>query len=629
MLHTLRAFAKTWIAKILLAVLVVSFGAFGINNVISDLGSNTVAHIGDQDITSQDFQRAYQAQINNVAQQIGKLPTSQEAMAMGIPSQVISRLASDAVINKFGANMGLGASDDHISKMLQQDPSFKNALGQFDQTAFAQALQQNGFTEAQYLGDQVKTARRQQVAVGLFGDAAIPDAALELANRYNGDTRTINYFVLNAINIPSIPDPTDADLTAYLKAHQTDYRTEETRTADVMVLSPDVLASGKKITDDAIATEYERTKATLVKVEKRAIKQAVLTNDQATAFQIGQAAGKSFDDMVKAAAVTVTDLGSLSKEGITDATLATAAFGLKQGDFVLIPGIQGKRAITVTNIEPGGQISLADAKADIAKSLALQQAKTEFGNDLDQIEDLRAGKQPLATIAQRYGLKVATVTLTASGDALSAVPDLAAADRARVAQTVFTAKPDALTPSIQISGSENVWFDLKTVVPARDQTLAEVHDAIAKAWTKEKTDAGMKTEADKIVADLKAGKTFDDIASSLNQFPILSQPLTRQGDKTAGEASTVLNTTVATAVFNGGANHYGYAVDGDGDYVIFQVTAITPATGAPADQIKTAVTNSVRDSLYGDFVSGLRQDDGLKLNQAALNQALALNPNGS
>ena len=169
MLHILRAFAKTWIAKILLAVLVVSFGAFGINNVISDLGSNTVAHIGDQDITSQDFQRAYQAQINNVAQQIGKLPTSQEAMAMGIPSQVISRLASDAVINKFGANMGLGASDDHISKMLQDDPSFKNTLGQFDQTAFAQALQQNGYTEAQYLGDQMKTARRQQVAVGLFG----------------------------------------------------------------------------------------------------------------------------------------------------------------------------------------------------------------------------------------------------------------------------------------------------------------------------------------------------------------------------------------------------------------------------------------------------------------------------
>jgi peptidyl-prolyl cis-trans isomerase D len=627
MLELLRAFAKTWIAKGLLAILVVSFGAFGINNVIADLGTNTVARVGDQDITMTDFQRVYQQQVNAAAQQIGKMPTSKEAMAMGIPSQVISQLASDAAVNKFGETLGVGASDDHVSKMLQLDPSFKNALGQFDKAAFAQVLQQNGLTEAQFLGEQVKSSRRQQVAVGLFGDAAVPGAALELANRYQSDARTLNYFVLNATSIAATPDPTDADLAAYLKAHQTDYRTKETRTTDIMTLSPDALAAGLAPTDAQIAAEYDRTKASLVTVEKRDIQQVVLTDAQATAFQIGQAAGKSFDDLVKAAAVPVTDLGTLSKEGITDATLAKAAFGLKQGDFAIIPGIQGKRAITVTAITPGGQISLADAKADIAKSLALQQAKTEFGDDLDQIEDLRASGQPLGTIAQRYKLTVANVVLTADGAQLTAVPSLAAADRARVTQAVFAAKEKALAPSIQLGGDQNVWFDLKTIVPARDQTLTEVHDAVAKAWTQEKTDAAMKAAADKIVADLKAGKTFEDVAGGLNQFPVISQPITRAGDKTAGDSSSVLNATVAAAAFDGGAGHYGYALDGDGDYVIFQVAAITPASAALPEQAKTQVENSIKDSLYGDFIGGLRQDDGLRINQQALNQALALDPN--
>ena len=393
MLELLRAFAKTWIAKILLAVLVVSFGAFGINNVITSLGSSTVARIGDEDISAQDFQRGYQAQINAVAQQIGKMPTAEEAMSMGVPSEVISRLASNGAVDQLAVKMGIGASDAHIAKVIGADQNFQNTVGQFDKAVFTQALQQQGYTEAQYLGEQLKASRRQQVAVGLLGDAVIPDAAVELANRYQSDTRTLNYFVLNSTNIPAIPEPTDADLTAYLKDHQASYRTKEARTVDLMTLSPAVLAAAITVPDDKIAAEYEKTKADLVKVETRDIKQAVLTDAQAKAFADGKAAGKSFDDLVKATGVTVSDLGALAKNGISDSSLAAAAFGLNQGDFALIPGIQGQRAIQVAAITPGGQISLADAKADIAKRLAFQQATTEVGDDTDQIEDLRAGKQ--------------------------------------------------------------------------------------------------------------------------------------------------------------------------------------------------------------------------------------------
>jgi peptidyl-prolyl cis-trans isomerase D len=628
MLHLLRAFAKTWVAKILLAVLVVSFGAFGIENVITQLGTNTIARVGDTDISAQDFQRAYQAQVNAAGQQLGKVPTPQEAMALGIPSQVISRLASDAAVNHFGEKMGIGASDDHVGKMLREDPSFQNALGQFDKQQFAAVLQQNGFTESQFLAEQVKAARRQQVAVGLFGDAPVPQAALELANRYSGDTRTLNYFVLNTTSIPAIPEPTDAELAAYLKAHQAEYRTKETRTVDLMTLSPASLAAGKAPSEEAIAAEYEKTKANLTKPEKRDIKQAVLTDAQAKTFADGKAAGKSFDDLVKETGAPVSDLGTLTKDGIADGSLAKAAFDLKQGDFALIPGIQGQRAITVTAIVPAGQVSLEEARADIAKRLALEAATKEVGDDIDQIEDLRAGKQPLTAIAPRYNLQVFPLTLTADGDALSAVPDIAQADRAKVAQAIFAAKEGGITPTVQLAGNHNVWFDLKKIDPARDQTLAEVHDKLAAAWTAEKTDAALKAEAEKVVADLKAGKSFEDVAAGLNQFPILSQPITRQGDTSTGGAGSVLDAAVAQAAFNGGPGHFGYALDADGDYVVFQVQAITPASGTLSAQTKTAVENSIRDSLYGSFIGGLRQDQGLRINQAALSQVLNLDGSG-
>jgi peptidyl-prolyl cis-trans isomerase D len=624
MLNLLRDFSKTWVAKILLAVLVVSFGAFGVNNVVTQLGSSTIARVGDVDITSQDFQRAYQAQINAVGQQLGKVPSSAEAMAMNIPQQVISRLAADAVVNKFGETMGVGSSDDHLSQMLQDDPAFQNTVGKFDKSQFQQVLQQNGFSEGQYLAEQAKASRRIQVTQALFADAEVPNAALELANRFASDTRTLTYFVLNTTNIPAIPDPSDADLTAYLKAHQSSYRTRETRTVDVMTISPAILAATLTVPEDKIAAEYEKTKATLTKPEKRDIKQVVLTDAQAADFAAGKAAGKSLDELLKTAGLSLTDLGVLAKDAISDAGLANAAFGLKAGDFAIIPGIMGKRAIEAASIEPGGQISLDEARPEISKRLALEQATKEVGDDIDQVEDLRAGNQPLSVIAPRYKLMQVPVTLTADGAALSAVPGIPEAERARVAQAIFAAKTGSITPSVELSGSQTAWFDLKSIDPARDQTLAEVRDALAKAWTQEKTDAEMKTAADKIVADLKAGKKFEDVAAGLNQLPILSQPITRQGDTTAGGAGTVLDASVARAAFDGPVGHYGYAVNRDGDYVVFDVEAVNAASSDLPAQAKTNIENSLRNSLYGSFINGLMQDAGLKTNQQALNQALAL-----
>jgi peptidyl-prolyl cis-trans isomerase D len=615
MLYALRAFAKTWVAKILLAVLVVSFGAFGISNVITQLGSTTVARVGDTDITAQDFMRTYQDQINQAAQQLGKMPSASEAMAMGIPNQVISQLASSAALDKLAQSMGVGVSTDQLSQMLRGVAAFKGPTGEFDKQTFEQAIQSVGYTDASFLDEQTKEARGNQVTAAVFTDAPVPATALQLIDRYSADTRTLNYIVLNTTSIPAIPTPTDADLTAYIKAHQADYRTKETRTVDVMTISPSILASGIVVSDAQVAAQYNTEKAQLVKVETRDIKQAALTPAQVTAFEAGKKAGTSFDDLVKSTGVTVTDLGTLSKSAVTDAALADAAFGMKQGDFSIIPGISGQRVISVATINPGGEIPLADAKAQIVKTLADQQATNEVGDDTDAIEDLRAAGKPLSDIAPRYKLKVVPVTLTADGDALSAIPAITKDDLAAVTKAMFAAKAGSLTPSVPMSGSTTLWFDLKTVVPARDETLADVRDDVTKAWTDDKTNTAFKAEADKLVAALKAGKKFDDVATMVNQVPTLSEPITRQGDTTT-TSGNALDKGVAQAAFGGGAGHYGYAVDGDGDYVVFVVDSITPASAALPAQTSS-------------FVGGLVQDDGMRVNQAALDQALALNTPGN
>jgi peptidyl-prolyl cis-trans isomerase D len=429
----------------------------------------------------------------------------------------------------------------------------------------------------------------------------------------------VEYFTLNATSLPDIGTPTEDDHKKYLTDHQADFRTKETRTVDVLALTQDALATQPQYqpTEDEVKAEYDRTKDSLTKVEKRDIQQVPLTDPSKEAFF---KPGTSFLDDVKAAGLTATDFGLQAKTEVVDPAVAEAAFGLaKEGDFVIIPGIGGKRVIGVTKIEAGGVTSYDVAKPAIVAVLAMGKVKAGYADLQDQVEELRAAFKPLKEIADRFKLPVETVAATAGGPESSAVKGLADADRAKVATAIFAATQGKLAPTVALSANNNVYFDLTKVDPARDQTLDEVHDAVATAWTNAKTDEALKTEVADILKELDGGKSFQDVAAERSQFATLSQPITRDGDKT-----NVLNQQVASQIFSSGPDSHGSAIDGDGEYVVYHVTDVTPATGEGDANIKDFLVNSQRDALYAEFIGGLRDEAGIKINQQALSQILNL-----
>jgi len=624
MLDIFRSITKTWFGRILGVFLVIGLAGFGISNVLGTLGGNTIAQAAGTDISARDFQRAYQTQLNAFLQQNGRMPSNEEALAAGIPGVVLQQLGSQAAVNKFARDLGLGVSDAKLADMVRNDPNFSGTLGNFDQASFKAVLQNSGFTEKEYFDLQKDAARRQQLLAGLTGDSPTPAAALELITGYAGDKRTVDYFVLNSTSLPPVADPTEDDLAAYLKDHQTEFRTKETRAVDIMVLSPDTLAATKTVPEDQIAAEYDRTKDQRITQEKRSIKQVALTTPELEkAFTDGKAAGTPVSQIVTASGAAPTDLGLRAKAEVTDASLAEAAFALTTTDEVaIIDGIGGsKRAIFVSEIQPTHQVTLAEAHDEIARKLATDQARSEIADMLDQVEELRAAFKPLTEIAQRFNLKVESLSLTPGGPELSGDTDVPEDARANVAAAVFKAEQGSLTPAVSLGSNRNVWFDLKSIEPARDQTLAEVHDAVAAAWTAQKTSEALTTEVAVTLDKLRAGKAFADVAAELNQFPVLSQPLTRNGDGT-----TVINQAVAEAIFDGGPDHFGAALNGDGDQVVFHVVEVTPAPASDAAaNIKRFVENSMTDGLDSDFQRGLLASAGLKVNETALMNLLSLN----
>jgi peptidyl-prolyl cis-trans isomerase D len=622
MLDSLRVFAKSWPGKVMGACLLVGLAGFGINNVIADLGSNTVARVGNEDINSREFMRAYQSRLNQVAQQIGSLPTREQAEAFNIPNQVLLDLAQDAALNQLATSFGLGVSQKKLSELLREDPSFQNALGAFNADSFRQVLQASGLTEAEYFESQSDAARRQQLIQSLFGDTKLPATATSLINRYVADLRTIEYFTLGEINIETPAAPTEEELAAYLTEHQTEFRTVETRKVQMLRLSVADLAATKvgEITEDAIAAEYERTKATLSKPERRTIQQVVLNDEQVAAFEAGLAAGTPFATLVTDAGLTATDLGTLTQAEINDAGLATAAFGLADGAFVVIDGVAGKRAVHVSAIEAGGVPTLDEVRDQVANNLATAEARNDLADIQDQIEELRAAFKPLTDIAERYKLDLYEADVTASGAELTVIPDLATEDAPRVTQAIFKAEQGALTPGIPLAGNANLWFDLNAIEPARDQTLDEVREQLTATMTTERVNNAIIAAQAEAVKRLDNGEAIADVAASYNVFPQLSAPFTRFGSEDG-----TIDGALASAAFAGDASHHGSAVSQAGEFVVFQVTELTEPTAPLEASATDSLDNEARNGIGGDFVTAVREDARMTVNPQTLQQVLALN----
>lgn len=602
------------------ACLLVGLAGFGINNVITDLGSNTVARVGDEEIDSREFLRAYQNQLNQVAQQLGSVPTAQDAVNLGIPSMVLQNLAQDAALDQLASGFGLGVSQQKLSEMLRKDPSFQNALGAFSPDSFRQVLQMSGLTEAEYFEDQSDAARRQQLILSLFGDAKLPETASSLINRYVGDQRTIEHFTLGETNIETPPAPTEEELAAYLSEHQAEFRTVETRKVQMLRLSAAGLAATKTFPEDAIAAEYERTKATLSKPERRTIQQVVLNEEQVAAFEAGLAAGTPFETLVSEAGLTPTDLGTLGQADINDAGLARAAFGLAEGEFVVIDGVAGKRAVYVSAIEAGGVPSLDEVRDQVSEKLALAEARNELADIQDQIEELRAAFRPLTEIAERYNLDLYEADVTAGGNGLDVLPELAAEDASRVSQAIFKAEQGGLTAGIPLAGSGTLWFDLTAIEPARDQTLDEVRDTLVETITTERVNDAILAAQAEAVERLDKGEALADVATTYNVFPQISPPFSRFGSEDG-----TIDGAVASAAFAGDADHHGSAVSQSGEFVVFQVTDVTEAEGPLEASASATLENEARIGLYGDFVTAVRDDARMVINQQTLQQVLALN----
>ena len=98
-------------AWILVGLLLIGLLGFGITDVLVGRNNNTVAKVGVGTISSQEFARAFQQDLNFYRQQFQKEISIEEAKSLGIPQLTLGKLVNSKILEDRLIKIGLSRGD--------------------------------------------------------------------------------------------------------------------------------------------------------------------------------------------------------------------------------------------------------------------------------------------------------------------------------------------------------------------------------------------------------------------------------------------------------------------------------------------------------------------------------------
>jgi peptidyl-prolyl cis-trans isomerase D len=634
MLRGIRTASTNWLGRIVMGVVLgliaISFAVWGIGDIFRGFGRSSLARIGGTEISIENFRQLYSERLQQLGRQVGRPITLDQARQMGLDQQVVGQIIGEAALDERVKALRLSITDAEMARRIVTNPDLLGPTGQFDRQRFEMMLRNMQTTERRFMDEQRRLILRRQLAGTVLTGTQLPKAAMEAAERYRNEQRSIEYLLLERAQAGEIPDPTPEQLVKYFEERKALFRAPEYRKIVVLPLLPGEQAMWTTISDDDVKKGYEARRDRYLTPERRTLQQIVFNDPkeaQAAADRIAK--GESFLDIAKERKLTEKelDLGTLARAAIIDQAIAAAAFALKENEVSApVKGRFGTVLVRVVKIEPERVRPFDEVREELRKELANERARAEILPLYDKIEDERSLGRPLAEAAANLKLAVRTVEVNRQGQSPSGEPVSGIPDAQRLLNAAFGAEIGVENDPLQVQGGY-VWYEVTGITPERARTLDEVKPELETRWRNDQVANLLRAKAAEMLDKLKAGTPFAEVAKAAGL------KVATQADIKRGTAVAPLSVRTIDAIFRTAKDGYGTAeAAAPGEQMVFRVTAVTmpevDAKSEAAAKVREALNRSFTEDVFGGYLGYIQRQVGVTINENALKQVVTgQNPN--
>jgi peptidyl-prolyl cis-trans isomerase D len=621
MMDSMRNAAKSWVAKLLIGLLAVSFGVWGIADVFRGYSTSALATVGKSEISAQDFSEAFNRYLQNLSRQTGQGITPEDARKLGIDRAVLNNLIQSAAIDNEATKLKLAVPDSLLAQEVMENPAFRNASGQFDAEQFKQLLASNGMNEAMFFASERRSRLREAVTGTADGNLPVSNALVEAQYRHRNEQRDARYFVIKTADSEAA-QPTDDEIKKEYESNAHAYTAPEYRSIAIMKLEPPDIVSKVELSDQDIAAGYDKYKLDYFTPEKRTILQISFpTLDDAKAAKAKLDSGTDFVALAKERGVSEQDMTFIdqAKSDFLDPAIADAAFALAEG--AVSEPVKGALAtvlLKTTKVAPEHQSTLDEVKPQIADRLKLERAREEIQSTYEAVEDARAAQTKFEEIASKAGIPFQMIAATdAQGRDRDGKP-VAMPHQNELLKAAFSSDVGVENDAISLDDGY-VWYEVREVIPSAVKPFDSVKDQARDQVIANKVRSLSEEKAKKVVEQLKTGATFEDVARESG-----AEIKTVQGLK-RNESDVTFDSAAVQAIFSVPENGFAYAVEPDGKAAkIMQSQAVLLQAFDPASPDAKSIADTLRSASAADvlnsYLATMQAEAGVTINEGLWRQ---------
>ena len=629
MMGAFRAFAKSPVAAVLMGLLIISFGIWGVRDVFKVRISDAVVQAGSREIGSADFKQRFQQQLQQFQQQTGQTVSADEAAKQGMVQQFAQDLGTGEAVQEAIRRNGVQASDKLVIDELRKIPAFFNPVtGTFEEQTYEQLLSQHNLTPLQFqqqLKDQLATTH---FTTGMVAGLQAPASYAVLLAALDQQTRVADYFLLDPRGQPTPAKPTDAQLNQLMTQFADQLRRPEFRQISMVRVSAQAIAQTLHPKDADVQAMFNQAKSRLSTPERRTFVQ-IPVKDAAQAAAVAARLGKGEDAsaIAKSYGVKPLSFADIPQAAVTDPMVAQAVFAMQPGQTSgAIRGQFGLAVAKLISITPAKPATLEEARPQIEKDLNDKAAKNAAYDQSGAYSDAHEKGQQMTAAAKTAGVQVfALPPITADGKMPNRQP-LPSINQ-KMLKDAFSLPQGGETDMTDLGGGEYYALRVDKVLPAAMPTLDQVRAPLTNAYLQRAVLGALQAKADALTQRVKKGEAISAVAASaggkLMHLELTRSSADQQQQALGQELLAKLFTGKAGDAFDARAANYGFAV--------VKIDAVKPGSVADIARESASMRGQLsqqmgRDEFGEMFYTAARTQIKPKVDLALAYQAIGVQP---
>ncbi len=526
MLTQVRGALKGAVAWFVIVLLILAFALWGVPELGSFRG-NAAVTVGGQSYSPQYVQNEFNRAVQIQAAETGGAFSRDDALAAGLPTQIVSTIATTSALDQFATKMRLSTPRSILRDYLQENENLHNpATGKFDRMVLLQILQRYNISVEEFERRIAGELQRAQLVDALALQSPAPEKLTAYALLRETERRRISYLVVTDEMAGKAEEPTPDDLQTHYNDNPAVFTAPEYRIMDLLVLRNEDFRDGIEISEEELRRIYDQNLERLYeRPETRTLYQITYESEaeaQAAAAALRQ--GKTFESLAIEEGRTLEGVtfADARKSDILDPGVADAAFAAELEEGAVadpVEGLFGWTVVQIAGVVAPETTTFEEARDEIETTYLAQDTRRAMLNAIDEIEEERDTGASLAAAAEAAGFEVQSVgpidrfSFAPGGAIINDVPGEALAE-------AFQLEEDQQSEALQLADGNGYFFvSLREIRPPALLPFEDVANEAEQRWRRDERARRIAATIDGVRQTIAGGVSLEDAASQFDRAP--------------------------------------------------------------------------------------------------------------